>query len=136
MPHKPKKPCSYPRCPELTTERYCMEHQEKEQESKAERNKRYDTYKRDKKLIQFYKGKAWIKLRDIVYQREHGLCQRCLRENLFKKADVVHHIVEVKEDWDRRLDPDNLESLCHRCHNQEHHSSSDAELMGIFDGGR
>ncbi|MGP9043354.1 HNH endonuclease [Cytobacillus kochii] len=28
--------------------------------------------------------------------------------------------MEVKEDWNRRLDIDNLESVCHVCHNREH----------------
>ena len=27
MPYKPKRPCSYPGCPRLTSGRYCEEHQ-------------------------------------------------------------------------------------------------------------
>lgn len=30
MPRKPKKPCAYPGCPNLTDGRYCPEHQSKE----------------------------------------------------------------------------------------------------------
>ena len=29
MPSKPKKPCAYPGCPNLTDGRYCPEHQQK-----------------------------------------------------------------------------------------------------------
>lgn len=29
MPRKPKKPCAYPGCPNLTDGRYCPEHQSK-----------------------------------------------------------------------------------------------------------
>ena len=40
MPRKPKKPCSYPGCPELTDGRYCEKHQKQE-------NARYEKYDRD-----------------------------------------------------------------------------------------
>ncbi|MCO5469186.1 HNH endonuclease [Enterococcus faecium] len=33
---------------------------------------------------------------------------------------MVHHKTEVKEDWDKRLDYDTLESICQSCHNKEH----------------
>ncbi|TWK49239.1 hypothetical protein CHCC20347_1522 [Bacillus paralicheniformis] len=33
---------------------------------------------------------------------------------------MVHHIVEVKQDWSKRLDLSNLESLCNACHNKVH----------------
>ena len=33
---------------------------------------------------------------------------------------IVHHKTEVKEDWDKRLDYDTLESICQSCHNKEH----------------
>ena len=40
MPRKPKKPCSYPGCPELTDGRYCEKHQKQE-------NAHYEKYDRD-----------------------------------------------------------------------------------------
>lgn len=33
---------------------------------------------------------------------------------------MVHHIVELLDDWDKALDMDNLESLCNPCHNKHH----------------
>ena len=33
-----------------------------------------------------------------------------------KAADTVHHITPLKEDWDRRLDLENLMSLHHDTH--------------------
>ena len=30
MPRKPKRPCSYPGCPNLTDGRFCPEHEKKE----------------------------------------------------------------------------------------------------------
>ncbi|PAE58568.1 HNH endonuclease, partial [Bacillus licheniformis] len=40
-------------------------------------------------------------------------------------ADMVHHIVEVKQDWSKRLDLSNLESLCNACHNKVHGNRSE-----------
>lgn len=33
-------------------------------------------------------------------------------------CSVVHHIVPLKEDWSRRLDPMNLIGLCHDTHTE------------------
>ncbi|MEU3039173.1 HNH endonuclease [Nocardia salmonicida] len=33
---------------------------------------------------------------------------------------IVHHKVELKEDWSKRLDMDNLEVVCIGCHNKIH----------------
>lgn len=33
---------------------------------------------------------------------------------------TVHHIVHIKDNWEKRLDLDNLETICLECHNKEH----------------
>ncbi|WP_377897049.1 HNH endonuclease [Gottfriedia sp. OAE603] len=33
--------------------------------------------------------------------------------------DVVHHIVEIKADWSKRLEKKNLKAMCHGCHNRQ-----------------
>lgn len=45
------------------------------------------------------------------------LCQDCLKDGKYTKADVVDHIVELKDDWSKRLDESNLIPLCHYHHN-------------------
>jgi 5-methylcytosine-specific restriction enzyme A len=84
----------------------------------------YDKYKRDKQSTEFYKSKSWKQLRDAAFNRDHGLCQRCLKAGDIVPADVVHHIVEIKTDWNKRLDINNLESICHSCHNKEHKAAN------------
>ncbi|MDE3838650.1 HNH endonuclease [Bacillus methanolicus] len=120
MPSKPMKPCSYPRCPNLTEGAYCEQHTRVKVEAKAESDKEYDKKKRDLRSTAFYKSKAWKELREYVYRKQYGLCQRCLKRNEFVRGDIVHHIIEIKDDWDKRLDEDNLEVLCHKCHNRIH----------------
>ena len=56
MPSKPKKPCAYPGCPNLTDGRYCPEHQHKV-------NSNYEKYGRNKTTKKRY-GRAWKRIRD------------------------------------------------------------------------
>jgi 5-methylcytosine-specific restriction protein A len=76
--------------------------------------------KRDKKYKDFYHSTEWIKTRMVVLIRDNGLCQHCLKKEHITKADMVHHIVEVKVDWNKRLELSNLISLCNSCHNKVH----------------
>ncbi|MGX1430768.1 5-methylcytosine-specific restriction enzyme A [Cytobacillus horneckiae] len=83
-------------------------------------NQRYDKYKRNKKARSFYKSAAWKKCRKLVLERDNHLCQSCMKNNKITPADMVHHIIELLDDWDKALEMDNLESLCNSCHNKEH----------------
>ena len=58
MPRKPKRPCSYPSCPNLTDGRFCQEHEKKEA-------KRYEKYDRDPNVKRRY-GRAWKRIRDSL----------------------------------------------------------------------
>lgn len=73
---------------------------------------------------QFYWGPKWQKER-AIYRREHPFCERCLKEGIYKPADLVHHkeYLDDAKAKDARiaLNFDNLESLCADCHNKEHH---------------
>ncbi|WP_460578426.1 HNH endonuclease [Gracilibacillus alcaliphilus] len=81
----------------------------------------YNQYKRNQKANSFYHSTEWTRVRKLALIRDNYLCQRCLKQKKLTKAQVVHHKVELLVDWSKRLDLDNLESLCHRCHNQIDH---------------
>ena len=50
------------------------------------------------------------------------MCLMCLlEEGKINVCDVVHHIVPIKKEWDKRLKEDNLVTLCHNCHNKIDH---------------
>lgn len=117
MAHKSKRPCAIISCNNLTTKAYCDQH---DFNQRGVYDKNYNQYQRDKQTDSFYKSRGWQRLRRLAFERDKGLCQRCLKQEILKRADVVHHIVEVKEDWNKRLELSNLESLCHRCHNAIH----------------
>lgn len=122
MARKAKRPCGEIGCGNLTEKTYCETHQKNAEENRRKSTQIYNRYGRDSKINAFYLSKEWKRVRALAYERDNGLCQRCLKGSVLKRADVVHHIVEVKEDWSLRLTLDNLESLCHSCHNAHHKS--------------
>lgn len=63
----------------------------------------------------FYNSKEWKKLRKLVLLEE-GCCRQCGSYGGIEGKLDVHHIVPVKEDWDKRLNRDNLCVLCRGCH--------------------
>lgn len=71
MPRKPKRPCSYPGCPNLTDGQYCKEHE-------AVARRQYNKYERAPDINKKY-GRAWKRIRDR-YAAAHPLCEMCLKE--------------------------------------------------------
>lgn len=65
---------------------------------------------------------AWVKVREEVMKRDHGLCQPCLRAGRTTLAHAVDHIVSKAKAallrWTRaKTDhPSNLEAICKPCH--------------------
>jgi 5-methylcytosine-specific restriction protein A len=70
-----------------------------------------------------YNNTAWRKLRD-EHIRNFPLCDNCLANGKVVPAEDVHHKVSPfrngEINWTLLLDPDNLQSLCRKCHGEEH----------------
>lgn len=115
----PKKKCLKINCNELInfTDSYCEKHKDLNKKS----NRDYERYRneRDKTYIQFYQRRQWKNTRKSVMLEYDWLCQECLKEGYYNQADVVDHIIELKDDWSKRLDKDNLIPLCHEHHNKK-----------------
>lgn len=76
-------------------------------------------YKKNTIESKFRNTNAWIKKRNQIKKRDNYLCQLCLKENIYTYNDLqVHHIKSIKKDYDRRLDSDNLITLCRMHHEQ------------------
>ena len=64
----------------------------------------------------------WQKKREEIKQRDLYLCQICIRElyNTIVKYNTeeleVHHNTPINEDYNKRLDNDNLLTVCHFHH--------------------
>ena len=82
---------------------------------------------------------AWQRKRGQIKQRDNYLCQICIRKLYGTITQYtydnlsVHHAVPVEQDWDRRLDDDNLLTVC-----DMHHEMAEAgeipldEILGII----
>ena len=107
MPYRPKRPCSFPGCPNLTDGRFCEAHRKIEAQ-------RYNRYERDPEINRRYDAR-WRRVRD-AYIRAHPLCERCLEEGRMTPARHVHHVLPLSQggthDWD------NLRALCLACHSK------------------
>lgn len=68
----------------------------------------------------FYHSKKWKNIRAFVLQRDFYMCKICKMPN----SSTVHHIKELTpmniNDSSISVNPDNLVTLCNRCHNLIH----------------
>lgn len=112
-------------------QRYCNECQEKADKSKKKRDKKYSRehrrFRTDKEEQLFYVSKRWIQTRDRIKSRDNGLCLMCLDMNQIGYYEVVHHIIELKEDKSKAYDKDNLLCLCGKCHRYVHREYEKSE---------
>lgn len=78
---------------------------------------------KDTEERRFRSSQRWTKMSASIRERDHYMCVYCKQqENKVTRKEIeVHHIIPVKEDYDRRLDGDNLISLC-----REHHEAAEA----------
>ena len=83
-------------------------------QTRTETDKAYNQKRNreNKEYVGFYKTTAWRHTREQVLTRDYSTCVRCGLE-----GNIVDHIVPSEDDWDDRLNVDNLETLCQRCHN-------------------
>ena len=82
--------------------------------------------------------KPWQLKRKYIKDRDKHLCQICLRlryhtQTQYNFTDIeVHHIDSIANAWDKRLDDDNLISLCITHHKMaERHEIAQDELWAI-----
>lgn len=61
---------------------------------------------------------VWRRLR-LMHLRANPLCVFCRAKGLTVLATVGDHIVAIEDDPSRRLDPENIQSLCKPCHDGE-----------------
>lgn len=76
----------------------------------------------------FYHTSVWQRARKMALQRDHYLCQFCLKKGALKTATEVHHIKPLADYPELSLDLNNLVSLCWQCHEEtKKHKSKPAE---------
>ncbi|MDA5388780.1 endonuclease [Loigolactobacillus backii] len=109
----PKHYCFHAGCRTLVdySVKYCSKH-------KHEYNKQvyHDRMENEGKYQQFYKTTAWKKL-SKSFREVNPVCVKCYERGVIRKVEIVDHITPIRDDWSKRLDWHNLQSLCLNCHN-------------------
>lgn len=113
------KYCNRTGCNRLVPQgvKYCAAHIVNQVVEKQQRHKEYDAHCRDKKVKEFYNSAAWRAVRTKVLVRDHHIdIYLYITEGRIVPADTVHHIVELREDYSKRCEMDNLISIAEATH--------------------
>lgn len=68
----------------------------------------------------FYNSSDWQRIRQQVLQRDNYECVRCKSLGKVGSPDFVHHIKHLTKYPELGLTLSNLETLCHKHHEDEH----------------
>lgn len=79
----------------------------------------------------FYQSRAWRRVRLMALQRDHYLCQECLKKKRIRTATEVHHIQPLEEYPELGLELSNLRSLCWWCHEETKQRASVTPPPGV-----
>lgn len=119
------KKCKVALCREYVKqpEVYCDKHKGN---TATQYNKYVRTNPQNKSYAEFYQSSEWKRLRQYKLSI-NPMCEVCERNDHTKTlATIVHHVEEIRTPigWEKRLDINNLESICQSCHNKEDHAHS------------
>jgi 5-methylcytosine-specific restriction protein A len=120
MVANPLRPCRRAGCRRLHHNRsgFCDRH-EKEYNEQARLAARRTDDRRGSAQERGY-DVTWRRLR-LMQLRKEPLCRMCKADGRITPAVMVDHIIPIEgRDDPRRLDEDNLQSLCRTCHDVKH----------------
>ncbi|MGL5152801.1 MAG: hypothetical protein ACRC7N_19770 [Clostridium sp.] len=121
------KQCSYHGCTKILNNdvKYCEYHQGKYDKEQKERYKEYQRRRlKDKfqvKAQKFYKSPEWERIKEAIKASVYhiDIFEYYLTGKIVE-GENVHHIIEIDEDWNSRLDINNLIYLTHKNHMRIH----------------
>ncbi len=99
------------------------------QNAKKMTNRNYDKNVRKSSdgeiYYNFYHSLAWQKCRVDIIKKYFGICLGCWEEGFSNQSEtlIVHHIENLKSNWNLRLDKDNLIPLCRYHHESDKHDN-------------
>lgn len=75
---------------------------------------------------------VWQKKRNQIKRRDKHMCQVCLQSDRYVSTDIeVHHIDSLVDAFDKRLDDENLITLCR--HHHEEAELGNISKQSLFD---
>lgn len=100
--------CSRAGCGRLSDERQCDHHRRREEKPRGNED-----------IRRRYRIERWARLRQIVMERDNGLCRMCLKQGIVKPGNQIDHIQKAMDNLNLFWDIQNLQTLCDRCHSQK-----------------
>ena len=80
---------------------------------------RYPERRRDSEADRFRNTQVWRRTSERIKQRDLNCCRMCLKAGILENRELsVHHIIPIAADYGKRLDDDNLITLCRYHHEQ------------------
>ena len=85
---------------------------------------------RNSEADRFRNTQAWKRKAAAILERDCHCCRVCFSAGVICSADLsVHHIISLAVDFDKRLDDDNLITLCRYHHEQTERGSIPAAKL-------
>lgn len=125
----------YTRCPRCGKRILAGEKCECFKAYQQRRHREYDSACRDERSKAFYNSAEWERIRAAVLELDDGIdVYVFMTTGKILLADTVHHIEPARDNWNRRLDPDNLMSLNHDTHSkiEQMYKKDKAGMMKIL----
>ena len=98
------------------------------------RHKEYDRTTRNKKYSSFYSSGAWKAKREEAMELYIGNdIYSYYMSGKLEQADIVHHIFPIQENWEKRLDIDNLIPLTNSNHEKLHSRMRNGEYEKVVE---
>ncbi|ELC8387923.1 hypothetical protein QYB77_003012 [Clostridium perfringens] len=136
------KPCGHVGCTKIVNEGvvYCNKHQKEYEEKQREKYKRYKRRRmhdeEQKKYQKFYTSKEWKRIREMSIMDTLAIdVIDYYKLNKITQGEIVHHIVEVSEDYNKRLNKENLIYLTARNHkivHNEYNNGNKARMQELL----
>ena len=73
----------------------------------------------------FFHSEEWENIRNIILERDLYTCQECGADCKSNKDPQIDHIEPITRNWEKRLDPKNLQVLCSDCNRLKSNNYSD-----------
>lgn len=87
-------------------------------EGRCKRSRVYDSV-RNSKADKFRNTQSWRRKTAVILARDYHCCRVCANAGVICTSGLsVHHIISLAKDYSKRLDDDNLITLCRYHHEQ------------------
>lgn len=90
-------------------------------DTKYDCGKKPNKTKKTTDITKFRSSSKWQRKRNIILSIDNYMCVICKSQGRYNTEHLeVHHIISLAEDFDKKLDEENLITLC-----EEHHKQAD-----------